>query len=105
MDPLLATSVVVIIIAIIVLRRYGASKISEAERMLNEVANHRMREMRIRAMQQTKKDGKDYYDLLFNDICPLCGEKVETERYGEVDQFSDHKCNKCGFATVGEVLV
>ena len=78
---------------------------SESEKMQLELDNHTMQEMRRKALIQTEKDGKDYYDLLFNDICPLCGEKVETELYGSVDQFSDHKCSKCGFVTKGEVLV
>jgi len=106
MDPLLAASVAVIITVFVLLRRHHVSKLEDVgETLHNEVKAKTMREMRRRAIEQAKKDGKNYYDLLFDDICPLCGERLETKIYGSDYQFSDHECHKCGFITKGEVLV
>jgi len=51
------------------------------------------------------RNNPDYMKCLQSGICPSCENKDLREKvYGAYDQFSDHHCVKCGFATLCEVL-
>lgn len=51
------------------------------------------------------RNNPNYMECLQDGICPSCGNKDLNEKvYGPDDQFSDHRCTKCGFATICEVL-
>ncbi len=51
-----------------------------------------------------RTDPDKFEEKLWDNICPVCEKDMELRLYGSFDQFSDHWCTHCGFATKMEII-